>query len=71
MDQLPIEILLTIFSYVPDHKVLALVNRRFYDAVCILDAPHFFLGVFEKMVNIFSCFVTAEYLFIFVSQLIF
>lgn len=57
MDQLPMEILLKIFSYVSDHKTVALVNRRFYDAVRTLDAPLIILGVFEKMVSISFPFV--------------
>lgn len=52
MDELPIEMLLKIFSYVPDRKPVALVNRRFYDVVCTLDEPQLCPAVYERLVSI-------------------
>ncbi|XP_037034892.1 uncharacterized protein LOC119073490 [Bradysia coprophila] len=38
MNSLPNELLLKILGYLPNNKSVALVSRRFYDAVCTLDA---------------------------------
>lgn len=34
IDQLPVEILMKIFSYLPSYNQVSLVNKRFYDVVC-------------------------------------
>lgn len=48
IDELPSEILLKIFNYIPDRRSVALVNRRFYDAVCTLDEPQICLEAFPR-----------------------
>lgn len=52
MNELPNELLMQIFSYLPNNKSVALVNHRFYDAVCTLDERHMHLGVFRGCVRI-------------------
>lgn len=34
IDQLPAELLMKIFSYLPSYSQVSLVNKRFYDVVC-------------------------------------
>ncbi|KAG4071729.1 hypothetical protein HA402_011883 [Bradysia odoriphaga] len=51
MNSLPNELLLKILSYLPNNKSIALVSRRFYDAVCTLDAKDVRLIVYGRVRN--------------------
>lgn len=67
IDELPFELLTKIFSYLPNHKTVALVNHHFYDVVCTLDAPIMCLGAFPSFVRILFPFRCLSYL-IFLSK---
>lgn len=56
IEQLPIEMLLKIFDYLPTFCDVSLVNKLFYDVACKVHDPHICLMVRQWLpVRIFYC----------------
>lgn len=45
IDQLPVEILMKIFSYLPRHEDILLVNKYFYDVACKVNDANIILRI--------------------------
>lgn len=60
MEELPIEILMKIFSYLPSYDKVSLVNKKFYNIVCEMSDSKICLALnpdlFVSIVNNFSVF---------------
>lgn len=49
IDELPVEILMKILSYLPSYDKINLVNRQFYNVVCTLRDPEICLYLNEYL----------------------
>lgn len=59
MDDLPVELLMKIFSYLPSYSNVSLVSKRFYEVACNVNEVCLSLGsyFFVSKTTVFSVFV--------------
>lgn len=55
IDQLPVEILIKIFGYLPTFAEVSLVNRLFYDIACKVNDPNICLRINQSFYQRFLC----------------
>lgn len=64
VDELPTEMLIKIFSYLPSYQNVSLVNKRFYEVVCVMNDRNIYLTLDSKFfVSILFEFVHSFFLY--------
>ncbi len=62
IDQLPVEMLMKIFSFLPRYEDVSLVNKLFYEIACTVNDPNICLTIDERFfVRIFFVDLKIKY----------